>query len=105
MPSAMKRIVDARLASRRAGRCLAATEQEAERDMSSEASVPLRIPIHLLIRELDNHIQVVLAASELGYYESALEAQLLAKQVLDAIRAELLRPHGPVQHPCRDLDT
>ena len=73
--------------------------------MSSEASVPLRIPIHLLIRELDNHIQVVLAASELGYYESALETQLLAKQVLDAIRAELLRPHGPVQHPCRDLDT
>jgi hypothetical protein len=78
---------------------------QAEKGMSSAAPAPLRIPIHLLIRELDNHIQVVLAASELGYYESALEAQLLAKQVLDAIREELLRPHGPVQHPCRDLDT
>ena len=73
--------------------------------MSSAAAAPLRIPIHLLIRELDDHIQVVLAASELGYYESALEAQLLAKQVLDAIGEELLGPHGPVQHPCRDLDT
>jgi hypothetical protein len=66
---------------------------------------PLRIPIHLLIRELDNHLQVVLAASELGYYESALEAQLLAKEVLDSIRLELLRPRGPVQHPCRDPDS
>jgi hypothetical protein len=50
------------------------------------------------------HLQVVLATSELGYYESALEAQLLAKEVLDAIHEELLRPRGPVQHPCRDLD-
>lgn len=73
--------------------------------MSSTATAPLPIPIYLLIRELDNHLQVVLAASELGYYESALEAQLLAKEVLDAIREELLRPRGPVQHPCSDLDT
>jgi hypothetical protein len=73
--------------------------------MSSVAPAPQRIPIHLLIRELDNHLQVVLAASELGYYESALEAQLLAKEVLEAIRMELLRPRGAVQHPCRDLDS
>ena len=73
--------------------------------MSSATPAPQRIPIHLLIRELDNHLKVVLAASELGYYESALDAQLLAKEVLDAIRKELLRPHGPVQHQCRDLDT
>jgi hypothetical protein len=73
--------------------------------MSSAATAPLRVPINLLIRELDNHLEVVLAASELGYYESALEAQLLAKEVLDAIREELLRPHDPVQHPCRDLDS
>jgi hypothetical protein len=73
--------------------------------VSSAAPAPLRIPIHLLIRELDSHLQVVLAASELGYHESALEAQLLAKEVLDAIRVELLKPGGPVQHPCRDLDS
>jgi hypothetical protein len=73
--------------------------------MSRATPAPLRIPIHLLIRELDNHLQVVLAASELGYYQSALEAQLLAKEVLDAIRVELLRPRGAVQHPCRDLDS
>jgi hypothetical protein len=71
--------------------------------MSSTATAPLRIPIHSLIRELDNHLQIVLAASELGYYESALEAQLLAKEVLDAIREELLRPR-PAHHPCSDLD-
>ena len=73
--------------------------------MSSAATAPLRVPINLLIRELNNHLEVVLAASELGYYESALEAQLLAKEVLDAIREELLRPHDAVQHPCRDLDS
>jgi hypothetical protein len=72
--------------------------------MSSAATSPLRRPIHLLIRELNNHLEVVLAASELGYYESALEAQLLAKEVLDAIREELLRPR-PAQHPCPDLDS
>jgi hypothetical protein len=73
--------------------------------MGNTATAPLRIPIHLLIRELNNHLEVVLAANELGYYESALEAQLLAKEVLDAIREELLRPHGSVEHPCRDLDS
>lgn len=71
----------------------------------SAAPAPRRIPIPSLIRELDEHLQVVLAASELGYYESALEAQLLAKEVLDAIREELLRPHGPAQRPCSDLDS
>ena len=71
----------------------------------SAAPALLRTPIHLLIRELDNHLQVILAASELGYYETALEAQLLAKEVLDAIREELLRPHGPAQRPCSDLDS
>jgi hypothetical protein len=72
--------------------------------MSSIATAPLRRPIHLLISELNNHLEVVLAASELGYYESALEAQLLAKEVLDAIREELLRPR-PAQHPCSNLDS
>jgi hypothetical protein len=73
--------------------------------MNSTATAPLRIPIHLLILELNNHLQVVLAASELGYYESALEAQLLAKEVLDAIREELLRPRGAVNQQCSDLDS
>jgi hypothetical protein len=73
--------------------------------MSRTATAPLGIPVELLVRELKNHLEVVLAASALGYYESALEAQLLAKEALDAIRVELLRPHGKVQHPCRDLDT
>ena len=59
--------------------------------------------IHPLIRELNNHLEVVLAASELGYYVSALDAQLLAKEVLDAIREELLRPPRPAQRPCSDL--
>jgi len=61
--------------------------------------------VHLLIRELNDHLQIVLAASELGYYETALEAQLSAKEVLDAMRVDLLRPHGPEQHPCRELDS
>jgi len=73
--------------------------------MSSTATAPLRIPIHLLIRELNNHLEVVLAASELGYYESALEAQLLAKEVLDAIREELLSPRPAAQLPCSNLDS
>ena len=73
--------------------------------MSSTATAPLRVPINLLIRELNNHLEVVLAASELGYYESALEAQLLAKEVLDAIREELLTPRGAVNQPCSDLDS
>ena len=71
----------------------------------STAPTPLRIQIHLLIRELDNHLQVLLAASGLGYYETALEAQLVAKEVLDAIREESLRPHGSVRHPRRELDS
>jgi hypothetical protein len=73
--------------------------------MSRVVPEPLRISIHLLIRELDSHLQVVLAASELGYYESALEAQSSAKEVLDAIRIELLKPRGTAQRPCRDLDS
>jgi hypothetical protein len=73
--------------------------------MSSAETTPLRMPIKLLICELHNHLQVVLAASELGYYQSALEAQLLAKEALDAIREELLRGHGAVEQPCSDLDS
>jgi hypothetical protein len=73
--------------------------------MSSAETAPSRIPIKVLICELHNHLQVVLAASELGYYQSALEAQLLAKEVLDAIREELLRGYSPAQHSCSDLDS
>jgi hypothetical protein len=70
----------------------------------STATAPLGM-VELLVREAKNHLEVVLAANALGYYESALEAQWLAKEALDAIREELLRPNRKLQNPCRDLDT
>jgi hypothetical protein len=73
--------------------------------MSSAETATFRIPINLLICELHNHLQIILAASELGCYQSALEAQLLAKEVLDAIREELLRGHRGAQRRCIDIDS
>ena len=60
--------------------------------------------IPVLMDDLRDHIAVMVAAVTLGYYENALEAQLFAKEALEEIRCELLRPRPGVQHPCRDLD-
>lgn len=73
--------------------------------MNGGASGPMRTPIHALVQDAEKHLSVILAASEQGYYERALEAQLLAKEGLQAIRKELLRPRPGEQHPCRDLNT
>jgi hypothetical protein len=45
--------------------------------MGRVETAPLRIPIKLSICELDNHLQVVLETSDLGYYQSALHAVIL----------------------------
>jgi hypothetical protein len=50
------------------------------------------IPIQRLIHEVTGAIDVVVAASEHGYRETALEACLQAKEKLQVIREELLRP-------------
>jgi hypothetical protein len=63
-------------------------------------------PIRQLMRDLNEHLSVILSASDLGYVESALEAQVLAKEVLDAIRSELLKPITTgSSHPYRDMDS
>ena len=72
--------------------------------MNSNVSGRMRTPIHALVRDAEEHLSVILTASEHGYYESALEAQRLAKEAIQAIRKELLRPRQGEPHPCRDLD-
>jgi hypothetical protein len=49
-------------------------------------------PIQRLIRDVTGDLHVVVAATEQGYRETALEACLLAQEKLLAIRKELLRP-------------
>ena len=44
-------------------------------------------------------LHVVVAASEQGFRETALEACLLAKEKLQAIREELLRPEPGIADP------
>jgi hypothetical protein len=56
-------------------------------------------PIHRLIHDVDNDLQVVRAATERGYVETALEACLSAKEKLQAIREELLRPEPGIANP------
>ena len=50
-------------------------------------------------------LHVVVAASEQGYRETALEACLLAKEKLQAIREELLRPEPGIADPRYDYDS
>jgi len=73
--------------------------------MNSIVSSQNRTPIHELVRAAEEHLSVILTATEHGYYESALEAERLAKEALQAIRRELLKPRPGEQHPSRDLDT
>jgi hypothetical protein len=65
------------------------------------SSVPL-VPIQRLIHYVTGDLSVLVAASEHGYRETALEACLLAKEKLQAIREELLRPEPGIAEPRYD---
>jgi hypothetical protein len=67
-------------------------------------SLPL-LPIQRLIHDVTGNLYVVVAASEQGYRETALEACLLAKEKLQAIREELLRPDPGIADPRSDYDS
>jgi hypothetical protein len=62
-------------------------------------------PIHRLIHDVDDHLQIVRAASAQGYIETALEACLSAKEKLQAIREELLRPVPGIADPRHDYNS
>jgi hypothetical protein len=68
------------------------------------SSVPL-VPIQRLIHDVTGDLGVVVAASEQGFRETALEACLLAKEKLQAIREELLRPEPGIPDPRYDYDS
>jgi hypothetical protein len=68
------------------------------------SSVPL-VPIQRLIRDVTGDLSVVVAASEQGFRETALEACLLAKEKLQAIREELLRPEPGIADRRYDYDS
>jgi hypothetical protein len=65
--------------------------------------VPLA-PIRRLIHEVTGDLNVVVAASEHGFRETALEACLQAKEKLKVIREELLRPEPGIADPRYDYD-
>jgi hypothetical protein len=67
-------------------------------------SVPLE-RIQRLIHDLTGDLQVVATASEQGYRETALEACLLGKEKLQAIREELLRPEPGSADPLYHYDS
>jgi hypothetical protein len=62
-------------------------------------------PIHRLIHDVNDHMQVVRAASEHGYIETALEACLSAKEKLQSIRDELLRPEPGFADPLHEYSS
>jgi len=62
-------------------------------------------PIHRLLHDVDGHLRVVRAASEQGYIETALEACLSAKETLQSIRKELLRPEPGTADPRHDYNS
>jgi hypothetical protein len=68
------------------------------------SSVPL-VPIQRLIHDVTGDLGVVVAASEQGFRETALEACLLAKEKLQAIREELLRPEPGIADRRYDFDS
>jgi hypothetical protein len=68
------------------------------------SSIPL-VPIQRLIHDVTGDLHIVVAASEHGYRETALEACLLAKEKLQAIREELLRPGPGIADPRYDYDS
>jgi thiamine monophosphate kinase len=62
-------------------------------------------PIRRMVRDVAGHLHVVVAASEHGYVESALEACLSAKETLQSIREELLRPEPGTADPRHDYNS
>ena len=62
-------------------------------------------PIQRLIHDVTGDLYVVVAASEHGYRETALEACLSAKEKLQAIREELLRPEPGIADPRHDYNS
>jgi hypothetical protein len=68
------------------------------------SSIPLA-PIQRLIHDVTGDLHVVVAASKEGYRETALEACLSAKEKLQAIREELLRPEPGIADPRYDYDS
>jgi len=63
------------------------------------------VPIQHLILDVTGDLQVLVAASEHGFRETALEACLLAKEKLQAIREELLRPDPEIADPRYEYDS
>lgn len=61
-------------------------------------------PIQHLFRDVTGDLSVVIAASEQGYRETALEACLAAEEKLKAIREELLRPELGIADSRFDYD-
>jgi len=80
------------------------TTSSRRREEGAMSSVPLA-PIQRLIRDVKGDLNVVVAASKEGYRETALEACLLAKEKLQAIREELLRPEPGIADPRHDYDS
>jgi len=74
------------------------------RTVTFVSSVPL-VPIERLIHDVREDLHVVIAASEQGFRETALEACLLAKEKRQAIREELLRPEPGIAEPRYDYDS
>jgi hypothetical protein len=68
------------------------------------SSIPI-VPIQRLIQDVTGDLHVVVAANEQGFRETALEACLLAKEKLQAIREELLRPKPGIADPRYDYDS
>ncbi len=68
-----------------------------------EKHVPL-YPIQRMVRDVTDHLHIVVAASEQGYVETALEACLSAKEKLQAVREELLKPEPGIAYPRHDYD-
>jgi len=62
-------------------------------------------PIQRMIRDVTGHLDVVVAASERGYVETALEACLSAKEKLQAIREKLLKPEAGIADPRYDYNS
>ncbi len=68
------------------------------------STIPMA-PLQRLIHDVTGDLHVVVVASEHGYRETALEACLSAKEKLQAIREELLRPEPGIADPRYDYES
>jgi hypothetical protein len=62
-------------------------------------------PIQRMVRDVSNHLHVVVAATEHGFVETALEACLSATEKLRSIREVLLRPERGIADPRHDYNS